>query len=145
MRENLRATKFKDGTSLVYQRSATDDQKNQTLYLNEYSTGTQYQKVAMYDYYKKDDSFDVESQSDEVKKRYGLHYNFSAVAGDYDPYVQNLGAGYNILSQDIEGQTNNSLCPMGGIFLQVLRMVYLVIIMQTWNTLIIFSVLTGGI
>lgn len=26
MRENLRATKFKDGTSLVYQRSATDDQ-----------------------------------------------------------------------------------------------------------------------
>jgi len=113
MRENLRATKFKDGTSLVYQRSATDDQKNQTLYLNEYSTGTQYQKVAMYDYYKKDDSFDVETQSDEVKKRYGLHYNFSAVAGDYDPYVQNLGAGYNILSQDIEGQTNNSLCPDG--------------------------------
>ena len=33
MRENLRATKFKDGTSLVYQRSATDDQKNQTLFL----------------------------------------------------------------------------------------------------------------
>ena len=67
----------------------------------------------MYDYYKKDDSFDVESQSDEVKKRYGLHYNFSAVAGDYDPYVQNLGSDYNILSQDIEGQTNNSLCPEG--------------------------------
>ena len=58
-------------------------------------------------------SFDVESQSDEVKKRYGLHYNFSAVAGDYDPYVQNLGSDYNILSQDIEGQTNNSLCPEG--------------------------------
>ena len=113
MRENLRATKFKDGTSLVYQRSATDDQKSQTVYLNEYSTGTQYQKAAMYDYYKKDDSFDVESQSDEVKKRYGLHYNFSAVAGDYDPYVQNLGSDYNILSQDIEGQTNNSLCPEG--------------------------------
>ena len=113
MRENLRATKFKDGTSLVYQRSATDDQKSQTVYLNEYSTGTQYQKAAMYDYYKKDDSFDVESQSDEVKKRYGLHYNFSAVAGDYDPYVQNLGSDYNILSQDIEGQTSNSLCPEG--------------------------------
>ena len=92
---------------------ATDDQKSQTVYLNEYSTGTQYQKAAMYDYYKKDDSFDVESQSDEVKKRYGLHYNFSAVAGDYDPYVQNLGSDYNILSQDIEGQTNNSLCPEG--------------------------------
>ena len=106
MRENLRATKFKDGTSLVYQRSATDDQKSQTVYLNEYSTGTQYQKAAMYDYYKKDDSFDVESQSDEdVQKRYGLHYNFSAVAGDYDPYVpRNLVIFqrllYDILSQD---------------------------------------------
>ena len=80
-----------------------------------------------------------------MKKRYGLHYNFSAVAGDYDPYVQNLGSDYNILSQDIEGQTNNSLCPEGGIFRQVLRMVYLEIIMQTWNILIIFLALTGGI
>ena len=87
----------------------------------------------------------MESQSDEVKKRYGLHYNFFGCGGRLRSICPESCSDYNILSQDIEGQTNNSLCPEGGIFRQVLRMVYLEIIMQTWNILIIFLALTGGI
>ena len=89
-------------------------------------------------------------QSDEdVQKRYGLHYNFSAVAGGYDPYLQRKeclvidpkNSYCDILSQDSkDGENNNSLCPAGwhiptaalqyGTFGNLLRLI--------WTMLIIF-------
>ena len=111
MRENLRATKYNDGSELRYRRDATDDEKNATTYFVE--DGTHYEVLAMYDYYKNDENFDVATQSDEVKRLYGLHYNFSAMAGDSDPWTIKTSGTSMILSQEGTVEVNKSLCPEG--------------------------------
>ena len=121
MRENLRTTKYRDGTELKCRRDVKEEDREQTVHINEYTSGTQYEKIAMYDYYKKT-GFDVKDQDEDAQKRYGLHYNFSAVAGGYDPYLQRKeclvidpkNSYCDILSQDSkDGENNNSLCPAG--------------------------------
>lgn len=111
MRENLRATKYNDKSELKYRREATEDEKKETTYLIE--SGTHYEALAMYDYYKNGESFDVATQSDEVKRLYGLHYNFSAMAGDSDPWTIKTSETSMILSQEGTTEINKSLCPEG--------------------------------
>ncbi len=86
LRENLRVTRYNDGTPLTQRRTITD--LSTIANPNELVAGQVYmpETVPTYDWYS-NDAFDAATASDEVKKRYGLNYNLCAVAGSLNPQV----------------------------------------------------------
>ncbi len=86
LRENLRVTKYNDGTSLTQRRTIDDlssiENSNTPTNNQAYIPET----VPTYDWYSKED-FDVANADDAIKKLYGLHYNYRAITGSDDPQI----------------------------------------------------------
>ncbi len=91
LRENLRVTRYNDGTPLTQRRTIEDlstivnqdDPAPHSVYMPE--------TVPTYDWYSNDE-FDAANASAEIQKRYGLNYNLRAVAGSLNPQVK-VGPG----------------------------------------------------
>ena len=115
LRENLRVTHYTDGTPLTQRRSIDDltSIANNTVP----QSGHVYmpETVATYDWYSNDD-FDAATASDDVKKLYGLNYNYRAIAGSSDPDITTgyYGSAYIIQNGDPTASTSNKhLAPKG--------------------------------
>lgn len=109
-RENLRVTKYNDGTAL--------EEKNAS---ETYTAGDECvwfaEKAPMYSWYSNGD-FDVSVQSDDVKKRYGLLYNHRAICGADDPWTSNgdfMQQGDPLWADEagFQAEPNKQLAPSG--------------------------------
>jgi len=117
LRENLRVTRYNDGTPLTQRRTITD--LSTITNLNEPAAGHAYvpEKVPTYDWYSNNE-FDAATASDEIKKRYGLNYNYCAVVGSADPEIKMGYGAYGRIKQQGDPTlttptTNKQLAPQG--------------------------------
>ena len=109
-RENLRVTKYNDGTTLG-EKSASET----------YTAGEECvwfaEKAPMYSWYSNGD-FDVSVLSDDVKKRYGLLYNHRAICGADDPWTSSgdfMQQGDPLWADEagFQAEPNKQLAPSG--------------------------------
>ncbi len=116
LRENLRATRYTDGTALTKKTSDTEVPSGgfaNSVYFHE--------NEPMYIWYSSED-FDVSVQSEEVKRCYGLLYNLRAICGSDDPWIYEPDGSWTGLLQlgdpaidnpEVAADPNKQLCPEG--------------------------------
>lgn len=115
LRENLRVTKYNDGTTLIAEYNGTKDPEIKEPDCVYFPDG-----MPKYAWYDNGKGFNVKNQSEDVKKRYGLLYNFRAICGDDDPWITPVGGDFALLDQaedptvtQDDGAPNKSIAPTG--------------------------------